>query len=127
MCIYFIREWRFLQFNVDSERQIFENFFHNRFILLSEFLSPKKYFHIFVLMPDLGYEPGLLCLNKPTHYLLDYGGFANKIKFFFNENIFNFLLHCNFYNKKFSFHKRNNLTYIYTHLTYTYIYTRKKI
>ena len=29
---------RDLQFNVDSERQIFEKLFHGRFILLSEFL-----------------------------------------------------------------------------------------
>ena len=32
----FIREWRDLQFNVDSERQIFEKLFHGRFIY-SEF------------------------------------------------------------------------------------------
>ena len=28
----FIREWRDLQFNIDSERQIFEKLFHGRFI-----------------------------------------------------------------------------------------------
>ena len=35
----FMRKQRELQFNVDSEQQIFEKLFHGRFILLSEFLS----------------------------------------------------------------------------------------
>ena len=37
---------------------------------------PKKYFfYIFVLIPDMGFEPWP---NKPTHYLLDYGDFKDK-------------------------------------------------
>ena len=32
VCVNFIREWVDLQFNVDSERQIFEKLFHGRFI-----------------------------------------------------------------------------------------------
>ena len=54
VCVNFIREWRNLQFNVDSERQIFEKLFHGRFIYLQSFCqksaerkSPKKYFFIF--------------------------------------------------------------------------------
>ena len=39
VCVNFIRVWRDLQFNVDSERQFFEKLFHDSFILLSEFLS----------------------------------------------------------------------------------------
>ena len=38
VCVSFISEWQDLQFNVDSERQIFEKLFHGRFILLSVFL-----------------------------------------------------------------------------------------
>ena len=32
VCVNFIHEWRLLQFNVDSERQISEKLFHGRFI-----------------------------------------------------------------------------------------------
>ena len=52
--INFIHGWRVLQFNVDSERQIFEKLFHDRFIYSQSFYqkstekkSPKKYFFIF--------------------------------------------------------------------------------
>ena len=38
VCVNFMREWWGLQFNVDSERQIFEKLFHGNFYLLSEFL-----------------------------------------------------------------------------------------
>ena len=38
VCANFIRDWRDLQFNVDSERQIFEKLFLGYFNLLSEFL-----------------------------------------------------------------------------------------
>ena len=38
MCVNFIRERWDIQFNVDSERQIFEKLFHGSFILLSEIL-----------------------------------------------------------------------------------------
>ena len=40
-CVNFIREWQDLQFNVDSERQIFENFSWQLY-LLSEIL-PEIY------------------------------------------------------------------------------------
>ena len=50
--------------------------FHGNFIYSQSFCqkpaerkSPKKYFHIFVLMPDLGYEPGGSMPNNPTHFL----------------------------------------------------------
>ena len=37
MCVNFIHKWRYLQFKVDSERQIFWETFHDNFNLLSEF------------------------------------------------------------------------------------------
>ena len=66
-CVNFIREWRDLQFNVDSERQIFEKLSHGRLIYSESFChksaerkSPKKcFFPYFILMTDLRYEPGL--------------------------------------------------------------------
>ena len=65
MCVNFIHKRRDLQFKVDSERQIFEKLFHVNFINPQSFCqksaerkSPKKYFHIFVLMSDLGFELG---------------------------------------------------------------------
>ena len=75
VCVNFICEWRDLLFNIDSERQIFENIFNGNFILFPEFipdLRGKKivkeilFFHISFLMPDLGYKPGFT-FNKPTH------------------------------------------------------------
>ena len=72
VCVSFIREWRDLQFNADSDRQIFEKLFHGR-LIYSQRKSPKKYFFsYFVLTRDLEYEPGHTS-NKPTHFLLDYG------------------------------------------------------
>ena len=77
VCVNFIREWRDIQFNVDSERQIFEKLFHGNFIYSQSFCqksavrkSPKKYFSYFIfLMTDLGYEPRLLRLiNRHTTY-----------------------------------------------------------
>ena len=69
LCELILREWRNLQFNIDSERQIFEKLIHGRFIYTQSFCqqsaeekSPKKYFVFFVyfgLMPDLPYEAGL--------------------------------------------------------------------
>ena len=62
----FIHKWRDLQFNVDSEWQIFWEIFHGIFIYSLSFCQksaernlPKKYFHIFVLMSGLGLEPWL--------------------------------------------------------------------
>ena len=37
VCVNFMREWRDLQFNVDSERQIFEKLFHGNFIYSQSF------------------------------------------------------------------------------------------
>ena len=54
----FIRKWQDLQFNVDSEWQIFEKLFTLR--IFARYLlrkSQKRYFHIFVLMSDPGCEP----------------------------------------------------------------------
>ena len=60
-----MHEWRNLQFEVDSERQIFEKLYMEILFTLKSFCqksadrkSPKKYFHIFVLMSDLGFELG---------------------------------------------------------------------
>ena len=76
VCVNFIRECRDLQFNVESEQQIFEKLFIAD-LLFSELLpeiAEEIFFLYFVLMPGLGYEPGYTS-NKPTHYLLDYGDF----------------------------------------------------
>ena len=60
----FIHKWRDLQFEVDSERQIFWETFHNNFICSQNFCqksaerkSSKKYFLYFVLMSGLELEP----------------------------------------------------------------------
>ena len=66
VCVNFIRDWRDLQFNVDSERKtFFEKLFHGNFIILLEFLpeifgeeiAEVIFFSYFSLMPDLGFEP----------------------------------------------------------------------
>ena len=66
VCVNFMREWRDLQFNVDSERQIFEKLFHGNFIYSQSFCqksaarkSAKKYFSYSVLMSGLGLESWL--------------------------------------------------------------------
>ena len=68
VCLNFIRKWRDLQFNVDSERQIFWETFSWQVYLLSAFLPDicwkeiaKEifFFSYFVLMSDLGYESRL--------------------------------------------------------------------
>ena len=69
VCVNFIREWRDLQFNIDSEGQIFfEKHFHGKFYFNAQSFyqksgerkSPKNYFFSYsVLMSDLEYEPGL--------------------------------------------------------------------
>ena len=68
VCVNFIHKWRDLQFEVDSERQIFGNFICSHCFCQKSAArkSPKKYFHIFV--SNSGFTS-----NKPTHYLLDYG------------------------------------------------------
>ena len=80
VCSNFIHECHDLKFKVDSQGQIFEKIFWDVY-LFSEFWqksaekkSPKKYFHIFVLMSDLEFEfRSNLRSKKLTHYLLDYG------------------------------------------------------
>ena len=64
----------YLQLEVDSNDRFFEKLFMTILFILSFFCqksadrkSPKKYFHIFVLMSDLGFELGLTP-NKLTHY-----------------------------------------------------------
>ena len=83
VCVYFLREWRNLHINVNSERQIFKKLFHGRFISLSEFLPEicwdevaEEIFFIFNFWClACGSNPGFMS-NKPTHYLLDYVDFA---------------------------------------------------
>ena len=78
VCVNFIHEWRDLQFNIDSERQIFEKHFHGRFIYSQSFCqksavrkSPEKNFfsHISFLFLAWNTNPGFTS-NKPTNYLL---------------------------------------------------------
>ena len=73
LCVNFIRMWWDLEFNVDSERQIFEKLFQG--FLFSEFLKEICweeigeeifFFSYFVLMPDLGYEPELYVWQAKT-------------------------------------------------------------
>ena len=73
-----IREWRDLQCNVDSERQIFEKLFHGRFIYSQSFCkksaerkSPKKYFSYFIFDDWPGIWTQAFASKKPTHYILD--------------------------------------------------------
>ena len=67
VCVNFIREWRDLQFNIQSERQIFEILCHG-IVIYSQSFSQKSaeknrqrniFFSYFVLMADLVSEPGL--------------------------------------------------------------------
>ena len=76
----FIREWRNLQLNIDSERQIFEKFFSWQIYLLSEFLPEicwekiaRKIFFFFIFRFDAwsGIRTQAFTSNKPTLYLLD--------------------------------------------------------
>ena len=64
VCVNSIRKWRDLQFNVDSEGQIFEKLFLWQVYLLSEFCQKSAErkslnFSYFVLMPGLELEPWL--------------------------------------------------------------------
>ena len=85
MCVNFIRERRDLQFNVDSERQIFWGTFSWQFYYSQSFCqksaerkSPKKYFFFFLyfIFDDWpGIRTQAFVSNKPTHYILDHGDF----------------------------------------------------
>ena len=69
VCVNLIHSQRDLQFKVESERQIFWETFHAKFIYSPNFCqksaerkSRKKYFYF--------------TSNRPTHYQLDYGDFV---------------------------------------------------
>ena len=66
-----------LQFDVDSEQQIFEKLSHAKFIYCLSFCqksterkSPKKTIYFFIWDTNFGFMS-----NKPTHYLLHYDDF----------------------------------------------------
>ena len=78
VCVKFIYKKRDLQFELDSERQIFEKHFLGRFIYSQNFCqksaeskSPKKYFFIHISFCYLIWDtnPGFTS-NKPNCYLL---------------------------------------------------------
>ena len=76
VCVNFKHEWRDLQFNVDSERKIFEKLFHGRFIYSQSFCqksaerkSLKKYFSYFNFDDWPGIRIRALTSNKPTYLL----------------------------------------------------------
>ena len=83
VCVNFKREWRHLQFNVDSKRQIFEKLW--RFYLILEYLTAICWeevakrnnfiFHILFWCLTWDTNSGFMS-NKPTLYLLDYGDFS---------------------------------------------------
>ena len=73
VCVNFIPEWRDLQLNVDSERQIFEKLFHGRFIYSQSFCQksaerklPKKYFSYLIFDGWPGIRTQAFASNKPT-------------------------------------------------------------
>ena len=66
VCVNFIRD---LQFNVDSERQLFEKLFRDNFLY-----SRRNIFLLTFWCLIWDAKPGLSS-NKPTHYQLDYGDF----------------------------------------------------
>ena len=77
--LYFKREWRDLQFNVDSERQIFEKPFYGNFILTlrvfaRNLLRGNRRRNIFCFISRFEANSGFKS-NTPTHYLLDYDNF----------------------------------------------------
>ena len=103
VCINFIPEWRDLQFNVDSERQIFGETLSWQVYLLSEFLpeicweqiaEEIIFFHTSFWCMTWGTNP-VIASNKPTHYILDYGNFIVldnlQIPSF---RIFHSVIHC---------------------------------
>ena len=67
VCFNFIHKWRSLQFKFFGIARFLKKLFYGKFIYSQEFLpeicwdraAHEIFFHIFVLMPDLGYELGL--------------------------------------------------------------------
>ena len=65
MCSNFIHEWRDLQFKINSNGMIFRETLHDNFYLSAEFLkefcgeeaAAEIFFHIFVLISELEFEP----------------------------------------------------------------------
>ena len=88
VCINFIHEWRDLQFNVDSERQIFKKLFHGSFIYSQSFCqksaereSRRRNIFLYFIFDDWpGIRTQAFVSNKPTHYLLDHGDFSRLSK-----------------------------------------------
>ena len=64
-CINFICEWRDLQFNVDSERQIFEKHFHDRFIYSQSFCQKSADQSCIYACTTLGNEPAIDLQKMP--------------------------------------------------------------
>ena len=86
----FIRERRELQFNVDSEQQIFWDTFHGNFIYSQSFCqksargSRRRNIFLYFIFDDWpGVRTQAFASNKPTHYVLDHGDFIRKTSWFF--------------------------------------------
>ena len=82
VCVYFIHEWRDLQFQIDSERQIFLRNFSWQFVFTLRVFARnllrghrrRNTFRILFWCLAWGSNPGFTS-NKPTHFLLDHGNF----------------------------------------------------
>ena len=96
VCVNFICEWRDLQFNVDSERQILRNFFMAGLFTFRVFArnlkSPKKYFSYFIFDDWTGIRTQVFAFNKPTHYILDHGGFKEGCANYVANDFFAFII-----------------------------------
>ena len=82
VCFNFIREWWDLQFNIDSERQIFEKIFYVKFlftlrVLARNLLRGNRWRNAFFWCLAWDTNPNFTS-SKPTHYLLDYGDCFHK-------------------------------------------------
>ena len=94
VCFNFIHEWQDLQFNVDSEQQIFEKLFMAILFTFPEFLpeicwkeiAEKNTFRISFWCLAWSSNPVFLS-NKPTHYLLDHGDFILISAFYYIHKV----------------------------------------
>ena len=75
-CINYIHEWRYLLFEVDTERQNFEKLSITIFPEICWEGSRRKNIFIFSFWCLTWGLNSCLTSNKPTHYLLDYGDFT---------------------------------------------------
>ena len=77
VCVNFIYEWRNLQFKVDTEQQIIEKLFNRNFLYSQRNLLRESWARniliFFFWCQSWDLKAGLTS-NKPTHYILDYGG-----------------------------------------------------